>query len=100
CDHLRRGHRRLSFIRRFILWRFIGLLLLRSLVSLLLLLLLFNTTWYRFNGFLYSSLQRASISAKGPFWCLDRGVHLFIIKIIGHSRFFATFDDSANMRSM
>src|SRR5204862_8359883 len=43
--------RRLSFIRRFILWRFIGLLLLRSLVSLmllLLLLLLFNTTWYRF----------------------------------------------------
>src|SRR5438874_972639 len=81
------GRRRLSFIRRFILWRFIGLLLLRSLVSLvslLLLLLLFNTTWYRFNGFLYSGLQRASISAKGPFWCLDRGVHLFIIKIIGH----------------
>src|SRR5207248_9460798 len=69
--------------------RFIFLLL-RSLVSLvlllllLLLLLLFNTTWYRFNGFLYRSLQRASISAKGPFWCLDRGVHLFIIKIIGH----------------
>src|SRR5205823_14934780 len=87
CGHLSRGRRRLSFIRRFILWRFIGLLLLLSLVSLvslLLLLLLFNTTWYRFNGFLYSGLQRASISAKGPFWCLDRGVHFFIIKIIGH----------------
>src|SRR5205807_923029 len=47
--------RRLSFIHQFILWRFIRLLLLWSLVSLvslLLLLLLFNTTWYRFNGFL------------------------------------------------
>src|SRR5436190_895540 len=74
-----------------------------AMVLLLLLLLLFNTMWYRFNGFLYSGLQRASISAKGPFWCLDRGVHLFIIKIIGHLYslpFFATFDDSANMRSM
>ena len=76
-DHLRRRHRRLRFIRRFFLWRFIGHLLL-SLLSL------FNTTWYRFNGFLYRSLQWASISAKGPFWCLDRSVHLFIKKIIGH----------------
>ena len=90
CGHLRRGRRRLSFICWFILWRFIGLLLLQLLVLLvllvllLLLLLLFNTTWYRFNGFLYCSFQRASISAKGPFWYLDRGCPSLYYKIIGH----------------